>query len=134
MITTRPATPEDLPYILDTFARSYRQAPCAEGLGHRQVRELLVRYLLDPAWATTILADDEVPDEILAFVVWKTPSTIAWIQTKGPYKRRGLATKLLTTIGAHRGRAIRTPFVPSPAACRALRSKGWPLLHRPWIA
>lgn len=132
MLTARPATESDLPYVLNSFVQEYKRSPYADGLTRSQVRALLVAILQKADWACSILCESEIPDEILSFIVWKSPTEIAWLSTKGLFRHKGLAHQMLTAIGATPGR-IKTTFLPTPAFSRSVRAKGWTLLHRPYL-
>lgn len=140
MLIARPATVDDVAYILKSFVLGFRGSPYAEGLTHSQIRGLMVALLESASWNATCLVESEVPDEIISFVVWKSPTEIAWIHTKGRFRPvKGMAKRLLTMIGAKAFEApfgvarIKTPFVPSPQFSRRARARGWILLHRPWM-
>ncbi len=131
MLVTRPATNDDLPFVFNSFTLEYSRSIYADEMSRVSVREMIVRYVFEYRWNVKILIDDEVPDEIIAYVVYKDATHIAWIYVKGPYRRNGLASKLLLDIGATKGK-IKVTFLTNPDFSRKARSKGWNLLHRPW--
>lgn len=130
MLIARPATQEDVAFVLNSFSHEFSRSVYSDGLARVQVRQLMVTILQRPDWNATILCESEVPDEILGYIVWRSPTQIAWLQVKGRYRRQGIAHALLAAIGAQPG-PVKATFLPSPAFARSLRAKAWDLLHRP---
>lgn len=135
MLITRLSAPADLPFILDSFTLEFRHSVYTSGLTRERVR-MLVGRLLSNGWVATVLCEDGEPDEIMAYVIWHwpDPTHIAWVHTKGIYRRQKwrTASMLLEKIGAKPG-PVYTPFIPSPQFARSARAKGWDLRHRPWM-
>jgi len=75
--------------------------------------------------------DEDIPDEIASWAVWRSPTEIFWISTKPRYEGLGFACALLKHIVAAPG-PIYTPIVPNRLATRA-REHGYRLLARPYM-
>lgn len=133
MLQIRNAEESDMAYVYDSFTRSMRDSVYCEGMSHRDVRELLARLLAGQTWLCTVMVDSQSPDTIIAYVVWKTTTDVAWLQVRGTFSGLGIGHKLLAQIGVSRG-VINTPFIPSPAFSRTCRRHGWFLHHRPWMS
>jgi len=131
MLVTRAAVADDLPFVFNSFTLEYARSIFAEGMSRVAVRQLIVNYVLDYRWKVRILIDDETPDEIIGYVIFKDETHVAWLYVKGIYRRKGLASRLLHDICVAKG-PIKATFIPSPDFSRKARSKGWNLLHRPW--
>jgi hypothetical protein len=128
----REAADEDLALILDSFTRSYWPSPYAQGHTFLFVRAMFERVLASPAWQTDVLCDPEIPDEILGFVVHRSPAVIAWLQVKHLYRQRGHARALLEHVDAPRGREIRCPFL-LPHIAQLAAQHGYMLRFRPYL-
>lgn len=135
MIAARPATADDIPFVLDSWRRDFTKSVYAQGLTHAEVRGLMAKLLHSRHWNCSILHETDVPGEIICWAVWHSQREVAWIHTKGIFRRKGMAKRLHAAIcnGDQSLRGdIMTQFIPSPAFARRARAKGWNLLHRPW--
>ena len=133
MLVARPATEADVPFVLSSFVHDAKRAPSMSYLERGQTRSLMCALLKNAEWNVTILADDGTPDEIFGFVVWRSPTEIAWIHTKGIYRGKGLriASRLLAAIGAVPG-PINVVFLSTGKFSKWARTKGWKLKHQPY--
>ncbi len=134
MLTVRPATGDDFAYVLDSFVHEFSASVYADGLSRSRVRRLILDAW-DAGFSTWIMCEPETPDEIVAWALVRTPTInreVAWVHTKGIYRRHGIARELLVRLGVARGKVL-TPFIPSPKFAREARKHGWNLCHRPWM-
>lgn len=120
--------------VLDSFTWQFAEAPAAERVPVRLLDWMMSRIL--DSW-TFLVAVEPENDEILGFIVCTAPNRIAWLQTKEPYRGRGVATALLSTAGIRRG-TIETPFMPGRTNVaenfpRWAQTKGYRLVFRPWM-
>lgn len=131
MLTVRHATGDDIPYVLDSFVHEFASSVYADGLSWTQVRKLILDCT-DSGFSVHVLCESETPEEIMAWCLKRNAGEVAWVHTKGKYRRHGVARELLHQLGVERGK-IKTPFIPSPAFAREARKHGWNLCHRPWM-
>lgn len=133
-ILIRNGTTDEYALVLQSFVLEYQHAPAAKGI-HKTFLSSMMSLLL-ASWTFLVAVEPET-DEILGFLVYQAPSSIAWIQTKLPYRKRGVATALISHSGIKPGN-IDTPFLPGRTSIadnfpRWLNDRGWRLCFRPWL-
>lgn len=94
-LSLRQATPEDLKFVFDSWARSYRDGGCAPQIGYdlfRPGHEALMKRLVDRDFVTVAYAT-EIPDEICGWVCAGLDA-IHYVYVKQAYRRRGIGIQL----------------------------------------
>lgn len=130
-LTISPASPDEANYIRDSFWRAYRHSHYAHGAEPRLLIDLLSRLLVHPEWFTLVVSCPDVPGEVLGWVTYKNATTIAWIDVKPLYRRRGIAKMLLKHIGVQAG-PIACAFI-DPRVDSIARPRGLMLRYRPYL-
>ena len=101
----RKAAAADVPFILNSWLRSHYDA-WAEPHGipkGRYYAETHRSACLTLARAECLLAvNPEDETHLLGYVVWE-PGTLHYVYVKHPYRREGLASRLLEATGLQRG-------------------------------
>lgn len=110
MLTFRHANESDYPYVIDSFYHGFRGEPWAQGCSADFLTGTMRSLLDNPAWQCTVLCESDTPTEILGYVVWRDPQTIAWICVKRAVQDNGFAKKLLATIGHNLTITAYAPF------------------------
>lgn len=121
--------PDDIAFVHDTWARSYRLADECRGMPtsafhpwHREARE---RILARPSTLVLVARDRERPIWIAGYGVFERVGdafVAHWLGVKGPCKRQGVAGRLLAEAvasigaGAKRGVATHRTYVAAKAA------------------
>ena len=135
-VSLRPGTPDDYPFVLDTFAREYRHSPQGKPMGERLMRQSIEALLKSPRWTLTVAAPREGGDEIYGWILWAGKS-IAWLHVKDMYRGHGFARVLLSATPVTGG-DVDTPFVPHRTEIAAnfplwAESKGYRIRCRPHL-
>ncbi len=121
----RASTPDDLGFILETFARSFRAASThAEGLSKEQVSRL-VTNLLARGWAASVCEDEEM---IIGWAIHGGPGAsfdvrdpafkmnlnhLAWFYVRDLFRGQGVGKYLLKWANVDTSKAITSPFLPN---------------------
>jgi GNAT superfamily N-acetyltransferase len=130
-IRIRKGTEREWVLAFDSFLEEYRSAPAAQGATRGVLAGLFGAYLMQ--WRYLVACEPDTPEEIMGFIVAPlTAGTVAWVQVKAQYRRKGVARALLAYVGAKPGKVL-TPFLPGGALNAQLREKGYRLCHRPWM-
>lgn len=138
-IAIRPAAPEEEVLVRDSFLRSYGRTPHGRGVP-AQVLWGQIDALLGAGWRLDVAVLQEVPGEVLGYVLWAqlpndarpTQPTIAWLFVKPKYRQHGVARALLACTGAAPG-DLNVAFV-DPFAAKWITAKGYVLRLRPHLA
>lgn len=132
-LVIRQGTTQDYPYVTDSFWRTYlRESTFAKGCRPKQLIRSIETLIARPGWNVSVLCFDDLPDEIIGWALWRSPTEIAWVDIKGPYRGQGLAKKLLDHVGVIAG-DVACAFVTKRASVEAQR-KGLILWFRPYLA
>lgn len=108
-IPIRDGRPDDWPYILDSFVTFYSQAPHARGASRAVLASLMEPVLR--AWRTRVAVDPDDDSTIVGFCIFERRSPrIAWVQVRDAWRRKGVATALLSDSGSVR-EEVETPFM-----------------------
>jgi len=85
----RDPQPEDLALVHDSWYRAVRDnCPAVHGCSREFLIAMLDAVLADSRWRVAILCPDEdIPDEIASWAVWRSPTEIFWISTNCPSLR-----------------------------------------------
>jgi GNAT superfamily N-acetyltransferase len=92
----RPAKPEDHAFIIDSWRRSFENAPAVRGADREWYRIEMtrtIRRLLDTA-ECRVACDPEDPDTIAGFVAFHGPE-LHYAYTKQDFRGMGIARQLL---------------------------------------
>lgn len=93
---------------MDSFVTVYSQAPHARGASRAVLASLMEPVLR--AWRTRVAVD---PDngQIVGFCIFERRAPrIAWVQVRDVWRRKGVATALLSDSGSVRAE-VETPFM-----------------------
>lgn len=135
----RPARPSDVPFILDSWIKSFRESPWAGVVPNNQfydVTRSAIEGLLERGARLVVACSKADPDQILG---WSCTEKVRggdaahFVYVKDPYRRRGLATELIqhgTPFTAQEGDRRFYTFRTRCASYFATR--GW--VHEPAIA
>ena len=130
MTSFRAATPLDMPYVLDTFMHTFQGTPWARGV---VASKLLPACLSHDGWRVTVAYVDDVPDQIVGWIAWRDPQTIAWVFARRLHDgAQGMMTKLLGHIGCDLTKEVNAAFV-TPAAMDVARRRKIKLRFRPFL-
>lgn len=95
----RPALPGDLNYIFSTVLRDMRDADGSaleDEYWYPAHRGHLERTLSDPSVTVLVIAPEDDPNEILAYLIARPEEEVIWCHVrKGPLRGHGLAKRLL---------------------------------------
>lgn len=123
---TRPATTEDLGYLVTTFTRSIRQASThVEDLTNEQVGQLLMN-LVSNGWEATVA---EIDGKLIGWAVHAPKNRLAWLYVSDMARGQGVAKYLLRVAEIQLGKMVTTPFLPNRGQRPPFR-----LEHRPFAA
>lgn len=133
MIIFRPAVPEDVPLVRDSFWRGALRSDCAPGAS---IPFLLRRFaeLNAAGWDITIACDDGAPSEILGWIMGLDRSRVAWVYVKEEYRKANVARRLYESLPEReesRG-DVYAPFV-TLAGKRFAERLGRRVLFRPFL-
>jgi ribosomal protein S18 acetylase RimI-like enzyme len=132
-LIVRQATTSDYPYITDSFWRTYlRESSYARGSRPKQLIRTIETLIARHDWHVSVLCFDDLADEIIGWVLWRSPTEIGWIDVKGSYRGQGLAKRLLDHVGVERGN-VACAFLTRKATMAAQR-RGFVLWFRPYLA
>lgn len=134
-IRIRKGTEAEWKLAFDSFLEEYHphrgcHAPAAGGATRGVLAGIFGAYLMQ--WRYLVACEPDTPEEIMGFIVASSQGSVAWIQVKAQYRRRGVARALLAAADIARGKVM-TPFLPGGALNAQLREKGYHLCHRPWM-
>ncbi len=94
----RDAQISDMSFVYDSFCHEYKKSPFSEnvpiGILISKLNSLLDMYKI------TILCIEEIPDEIIGYII-HNEDNIAWVHTKGIYRKQGFAKMLLLHVVPH---------------------------------
>lgn len=138
MLVFRDAEPDDYALVADSFWKAVRECPSVWGCRREFVVKMLSDVIIKPEWHVSILCDDNTPDEILCWGVYKSPSCIFWIGRKPRYKGLGFVEAMLKHIGVpsvEQGtwHEISCPILP-PGLLIPAHKKGLRLVQRPYLS
>lgn len=125
----RPATKDDLGFILETFKESFRAASThAEGLSNAQIFGLLLG-LMDRGWRSNVC---EAEGYLSGWSVHANMNHLAWIYVRdmfrfANYKDHDVCGLLIEAAGIDTKRRIVTPFLPNRI------KKTWQFVQRPFM-
>lgn len=85
--------PNDRPYILDSFLRSYKDSPYAQGV-HPNILIQLMDGLLS-AWQVRV-ARDEDGKMILGWIVYRDSHTVAYGYVRKSFRKLGIFRSLIS--------------------------------------
>lgn len=120
----RPATADDMGFIVETFVRSVRAASThVEGLDGHQVGTLLTN-LIHKGWTATAVEDEGY---LIGWVVWTERNRIGWLYVRDTMRGKGVAGFLLKHTDIDMTKPLFTPFL----ANRGVTRRYW-VHHRPF--
>lgn len=103
-LTFRDPVPSDIVLVLDAWSKGFKSSPWAgtvpNNLWHETVTTTVTQLLARGA-RLVILCSEARPDQIVGFACWepvKGGLCLHYLYVKDPFRKKGLATALLTTI------------------------------------
>jgi hypothetical protein len=98
----RPPKPSDLPFIYNSWLRSYKESPDnpIQGEAYYSYHKMLIISILERA-QISILCDPQYPDTIYGYAIYEfTDDSIVmhWLQVRYTFKRLGFARFILDSI------------------------------------
>ena len=101
----RAVQPADMDLIRDSWWRSVQgTCPAADGVPRAFLVDTLDRALTG-RWSIRVLCpDEETPDEVAGWVLYRSPVEVGWVAVKPRYRGLGFARALLDDIGVKPGR------------------------------
>jgi len=128
-IEARRATEDDIPFICDSWIKSYRDSPTAKHLstsvymaGHTPIVEHLLR---ERCGAIVLYPPDAGADEICGWICAEIGGdgqfVLHYVYIKGPYRGLGLLRRLMGAAGCVDGETVLTTHVPRRHTRRKLR-------------
>ena len=135
-IAIRNATAGDLNYLRSNFANSFKHSGYANGTSNE-----VLRTLLDPllaSWTTLIATPVDDSSVILAWLLFRDPTTVAWVHVRPEIRRKGIAAQLLAHAGIVKGELL-TPFLPTKlegaegSFSNLSKAHGYTLRYRPYL-
>ena len=114
---------DDIPFIVETFCKSFRAASTqAEGLSKERTARLITN-LLDLKWHATI-ADSE--GMIVGWIVHREKNELAWFYVRDLFRGQGVGRCLLKWANVDRMKRVMSPFMPNRAP------RMFAINHRPY--
>lgn len=139
-ISIRPATSEDLPYIVTTWVRSFRESPYAGLVPNHlyySVYEATVTDILARGATLLVACSTDDPDYIVGFACWEhvpgrfhSRHIVHYVFVREKFRRLGIARRLMAKLEDRRA-PLYTFRVPG-AIDNKIRHLGW--RHSPYIA
>jgi hypothetical protein len=129
----RQAQPSDFPLIADSFWRgAIEHCP---GVGRLFLVSMLERVIRNPAWKIEIMCDEQTPDEIFCWAIYRNRSEIFWVATSLRYQPLGLhlGRKMFEHIGIKDGSTVACVIIPKQLWNHANKHR-IRLLNRPYLA
>jgi GNAT superfamily N-acetyltransferase len=100
--TVRPGTAKDFPLVYSATAKSLRLSPLYRDLSPDQWREIvhgLIVRMTTSHWKLTIATPTGFPTEVVGFVLGRPDKpAVGFPYTKEPYRRQGVARRLLEAV------------------------------------
>ena len=134
----RDPVPADVPFILDSWIRSFRESPWAGCVPNNQfydVTRSAIEGLLERGAKLVVACSRVDSDQILGWACTEKVrggDAAHFVYVKDPYRRRGLATELLNH-GTANPQAQDRKFYTFRTRCASYFSRhGW--VHEPAIA
>jgi ribosomal protein S18 acetylase RimI-like enzyme len=116
----RPATAEDIPFIMATWLRSqyygspwFREIP--PEVYFAEYRAVVERYLSNSITMVSCLATD--PDIVLGYSVYSPLGVLRWIYVKKAWRRQGVAKSLFRETTTEVSSMSRIGRFLMPATC-----------------
>lgn len=102
-IKIRSVRPGDEPFIINSYLNSYRSSPLVSSVpkGFYYSNQTEVIKLLMAESAAKVACNPEDEDQIYGYVLASETSEFVfchWVYIKGPFRRFGVATKLLADL------------------------------------
>lgn len=113
-VEIRPAVIGDVPFIFNSWLKSYRDAGAVTGIAnetyYKEHHDVIERILMAPGAQALIVCNKEHPEQIYAYLVGTIDAqsaTIHWLYTKHPFRRLHMARTLFDTFNAmHPNRTV----------------------------
>lgn len=104
-VIVRPGVVEDVPFIFNSWLKSYRDASAVQGVPNNiyfpKHHDVIERVLAGQGLQVLVVCNKEHPEQIYAYLVASLENaelTIHWLYTKHPFRRLGMATQLYKTL------------------------------------
>lgn len=95
-IALRPARESDTAFIVDTWRRSYEQAPQVRGADEAYMRRAIQRAVAD-AEKLLVACDSEDDDTLIGWLA-ASPPTLHYVYVRADFRRAGIARSLLDSF------------------------------------
>ena len=106
----RTATAIDLPFLIETFARSFRAASThAEGLDKERTARLLTNLLAN-GWEATVCDNEGM---LIGWIVHRKPNGLAWYYCRDMVRGSGVGRYLLKMADVNKNKRVISPFLPN---------------------
>jgi GNAT superfamily N-acetyltransferase len=111
----RPATADDMDFIVETFCKTFRAASThAEGVPKERMPRLILNLLAN-GWTATICEADGM---IIGWLVSGVKNRLAWMYVRDLFRGQGVAKFMLKHAGIDTGKTFVSPFLPNRLARR----------------
>ena len=108
-----PAEADEIPFIVDAWARSFRDSPwagCISNEHYQEAQRATINDLLARGARATVAVPTEGPRRVCGFVAFEAPDIIHYVYTKRWARKRGLANSMISFAAPNGGRfSFRTP-------------------------
>lgn len=119
----RSAEPDDMGYIVETFALTIRRLSTqVEGLSKERVGKLIPNLLAN-GWQAMVGESDGL---LIGWVVYRGPSELAWFYVRDMARGKGVGKALLSHAGIDMTKTFLSPFLPNRGVRR------FRINHRPF--
>lgn len=124
----RPATPDDLGFIFETWVGSVKAASThVEGLNGRQTVALLKNLLVGGyGWLLSVV---EVEGRLIAWAAHGPHNRLGWIYVRDMHRGEGVCRWMLPQLGVDTKRPLITPFAVNR---KGFQPASWRTHHRPF--
>ena len=101
-VVLREATPADMPFVLHSYLKSYREAPLNKMINTKEYYKVhgdwVNSCILEPFSRIVLAVNPESPDQIYGYVWYfdlGDRKFVNWLYIKQPFRRFGVASLLL---------------------------------------
>ena len=137
---------DEVPFVVDSWARSFRDSPwagCLSNEHYQEAQRATINDLLARGVHVCVAIPQQGDRRVCAFVAYEAPDVIHYVYTKQKFRKMGLADALIEFTAIKRGRfTFRTPasefllrrgfvWTPIPARVTCWRPPGVPHVDAP---
>lgn len=110
-VQIRDLIPDDVPFIVTTFVKSYKEASAYAEYASNETLAQLIRNLM-LRWTTAVAVDPEDTTMILGWLIYRDAHTVGWLFVRPELRAKNLARALLSQANVESGTVV-TPFAPT---------------------